>query len=180
MISSRFTAAIAAMAVLLSGAPAPAQLAIDTLAGRQLGDGRLATAATLDRPFGVSFAPDGALLIADRGQSRIRRVDPVTGVIGTRAGSISGSRNNVQADQGEIQGPVTVHVDPANGSLIIADNIIRKGAVADPLNTDARVQGVRQFNALLAAEPRVTATAIRTVGLKGHDGFAIALVTSDP
>jgi predicted O-methyltransferase YrrM len=65
------------------------------------------------------------------------------------------------------------------GSLIIADNIIRKGAVADASTTDARVQGVRRFNELLAAEPRVSATAIQTVGTKGYDGFAIALVTSD-
>ena len=65
------------------------------------------------------------------------------------------------------------------GSLIIADNIIRKGAVADASTADARVQGVRRFNELLAAEPRVSATAIQTVGIKGYDGFAIALVTSD-
>jgi predicted O-methyltransferase YrrM len=66
------------------------------------------------------------------------------------------------------------------GSLIIADNIIRKGAVLDPQSTDERVQGVRRFNKLLAAEPRVSATAIQTVGLKGYDGFAMALVTSEP
>src|SRR6185295_18802089 len=108
MTSSRFTAAIAA-AALLGAVPASAQLTIDTLAGRQLGDGRPATAAALDRPFGVGFALDGALLIADRAQSRIRRVDPGTGIITTRAGSISGSRNSVQADQGEMQGPVTVN-----------------------------------------------------------------------
>lgn len=65
------------------------------------------------------------------------------------------------------------------GSLIIADNIIRKGAVVDASATDARVQGVRRFNELLAADQRVSATAIQTVGIKGYDGFAIALVTSD-
>jgi predicted O-methyltransferase YrrM len=65
------------------------------------------------------------------------------------------------------------------GTVIIADNIIRKGAVADTSTGDARVHGVRRFNELLAAEPRVSATAIQTVGIKGYDGFAIALVTSD-
>ena len=65
------------------------------------------------------------------------------------------------------------------GSLIIADNIVRKGAVADAASSDPNVQGVRRFNELLAAEPRVSATAIQTVGSKGHDGFAIALVTAD-
>lgn len=66
------------------------------------------------------------------------------------------------------------------GSLIIADNVVRKGAVADAASTDPLVQGVRRFNALLAAEPRVSATAIQTVGSKGYDGFAIALVIADP
>jgi predicted O-methyltransferase YrrM len=64
------------------------------------------------------------------------------------------------------------------GSLIVADNIVRKGAVVDSTCDDPVVQGVRRFNALLAAEPRVSATAIQTVSSKGYDGFALALVTS--
>jgi predicted O-methyltransferase YrrM len=66
------------------------------------------------------------------------------------------------------------------GSLIVADNVVRKGAVLDPASDDPRVQGARRFNELLAAEPRVSATAIQTVGSKGYDGFALALVTTDP
>jgi predicted O-methyltransferase YrrM len=62
------------------------------------------------------------------------------------------------------------------GSLII----VRKGAVIDAASDDPSVQGVRRFNELLAAERRVSATAIQTVGSKGYDGFAIALVTADP
>jgi predicted O-methyltransferase YrrM len=62
------------------------------------------------------------------------------------------------------------------GSLIIADNVVRKGDVIDPASPDPRVQGMRRFNELLAAEPRVTATAIQTVGSKGYDGFAVAVV----
>jgi predicted O-methyltransferase YrrM len=64
------------------------------------------------------------------------------------------------------------------GTLIIADNVIRKGAVADAASTDANVQGVRRFTELVAAEPRVSATALQTVGAKGYDGFAIILVTA--
>ncbi len=64
------------------------------------------------------------------------------------------------------------------GSLIIVDNVIRKGAVIDADSADPDVQGVRQFNKMLAAEPRVSATEIQTVGSKGHDGFALALVTA--
>ena len=62
------------------------------------------------------------------------------------------------------------------GSLIIVDNVVRKGAVADASSTDPDVQGVRRFYEVLAAEPRVSATAIQTVGSKGYDGFALALV----
>jgi predicted O-methyltransferase YrrM len=65
------------------------------------------------------------------------------------------------------------------GSLIIADNVVRKGAVVDAASDDPAVQGVRRFNELLAAEPRLSATAIQTVGSKGYDGFALALVTTD-
>ncbi len=62
------------------------------------------------------------------------------------------------------------------GSLIIADNVVRKGAVADPATTDSMVQGIRRFNEAVAAEPRVSATAMQTVGSKGYDGFAMLLV----
>ena len=63
------------------------------------------------------------------------------------------------------------------GSVIIADNIVRKGAVADESSLDANVQAVQRYNELLAGEPRVSATVIQTVGSKGYDGFAMALVT---
>jgi predicted O-methyltransferase YrrM len=64
--------------------------------------------------------------------------------------------------------------------LIIADNVVRMGAVADAASDDDRVQGARRFNELLAAEPRVSATIIQTVGGKGYDGFAMALVIAEP
>lgn len=65
------------------------------------------------------------------------------------------------------------------GTLIIADNVVRRGAVVNDDNTDANVQGVRRFNELVAAHPRLSATAIQTVGSKGYDGFVMALVTAD-
>ena len=64
------------------------------------------------------------------------------------------------------------------GTMIIADNVVRKGAVADPTSTDENVQGIRKFNQVLAAEKRVTTTVIQTVGSKGHDGFALILVNN--
>ena len=62
------------------------------------------------------------------------------------------------------------------GSLIIADNVVRKGGVADSANADPNVQGVRRFCELLAGEPKVSATILQSVGSKGYDGFAVALV----
>src|SRR5262245_45963883 len=62
------------------------------------------------------------------------------------------------------------------GSLILVDNVVRNGAVIDAANTDPNVQGVRRLHELLAAEPRVSATAIQTVGSKGYDGIVVALV----
>lgn len=66
------------------------------------------------------------------------------------------------------------------GTLILADNVIRKGAVADPASADENVQGIRKFNEALAAEKRVTTTVIQTVGCKGYDGLALILVIADP
>jgi len=63
------------------------------------------------------------------------------------------------------------------GSLIVVDNVVRGGAVTDP-NGDANVQGIRRMNAMIAAEPRVTATAVQTVGSKGWDGFCLIRVRS--
>jgi len=65
------------------------------------------------------------------------------------------------------------------GSLIIVDNVIRKGALLDAESADPAVKGMRRFIHLSGAERRVSATAIQTVGSKGYDGFAIALVTGD-
>jgi predicted O-methyltransferase YrrM len=62
------------------------------------------------------------------------------------------------------------------GSVIIADNVVRHGAVTDAASSDPGVQGVRRMLELAAAEPRVSATAIQTVGSKGYDGFLIAAV----
>lgn len=62
------------------------------------------------------------------------------------------------------------------GSLIVVDNVIRRGDVLDVASDDAGLQGVRRFNEALAADPRVTATILQTVGSKGHDGLALAVV----
>ncbi len=63
------------------------------------------------------------------------------------------------------------------GTVILTDNVVLFGAVMDVETTDPNIQGIRIFMEQLAAEPRLSATAVQTVGTKGHDGFAIALVT---
>ncbi|MFH8802330.1 O-methyltransferase [Streptomyces sp. NPDC017936] len=63
------------------------------------------------------------------------------------------------------------------GSVIVGDNVVRDGAVTDAGSEDPRVRGVRRFTELVAAHPRLTATAVQTVGEKGYDGFVLALVT---
>jgi len=71
------------------------------------------------------------------------------------------------------------------GTLIVGDNVVRDGAILDPdakdpLTGDTNlIRGVRRFYELLSAEPRVSATAIQTVGGKGYDGFALAIVEGE-
>jgi len=64
------------------------------------------------------------------------------------------------------------------GSLIVIDNVVRSGAVIDAASDDPDVRGARRLNELLAANPRVSATAIQAVGSKGYDGFAVAPVVA--
>jgi predicted O-methyltransferase YrrM len=62
------------------------------------------------------------------------------------------------------------------GTVIIVDNVVRNGAVVEADSLDPGVVGVRRLNEFIAREPRVTATAIQTVGNKGYDGFLLARV----
>ena len=66
------------------------------------------------------------------------------------------------------------------GALIVADNVVRDGAVTDAESGDPRVQGVRRFTDRVAADPRLMATTLQTVGAKGWDGFLMALVLDQP
>jgi predicted O-methyltransferase YrrM len=62
------------------------------------------------------------------------------------------------------------------GSVIVVDNVVRKGAIIDAASSDASVQAIRRFTESLSSDPRVTATVVQTVGSKGYDGFIIAIV----
>ena len=65
------------------------------------------------------------------------------------------------------------------GTLIIVDNVVRDGAVIDAASADKDVQGARRLFELMGSEPRLSATALQTVGSKGYDGFAMAIVAGD-
>ncbi|MGP4018413.1 O-methyltransferase [Saccharopolyspora sp. 5N708] len=62
------------------------------------------------------------------------------------------------------------------GGMVVVDNVVRRGEVVDEHSTDPAVRGVRRFHEMLASEPRAEATTIQTVGVKGYDGFALAVV----
>ncbi|MET3847156.1 O-methyltransferase [Paenibacillus sp. OAE614] len=62
------------------------------------------------------------------------------------------------------------------GTVIVGDNVIRNGEIADRHSTDPRVQGVRTFYDMLSGHPNISATALQTVGSKGYDGFMIGIV----
>lgn len=63
-----------------------------------------------------------------------------------------------------------------NGTVIVADNVVRGGAIIDTGTTEPNALGVQAFLAAVAADPRLDATAVQTVGSKGHDGFALVVV----
>jgi len=62
------------------------------------------------------------------------------------------------------------------GGLVVVDNVVRNGAVADADSDDVNVRAVREFLARITADPRTDTTVIQTVGAKGYDGFALVAV----
>lgn len=63
-------------------------------------------------------------------------------------------------------------------TVIVADNVVRNGAVSETNTSDANVKGVQEYLRLVGGDPRLSSTALQTVGSKGYDGFAISIVNS--
>ncbi len=83
----------------------------------------------------------------------------------------------IDADKANLPGYIAAAVELSHpGTTIVVDNVVRRGAVADPATTAPDARGVRAMTELIAAEPRLDATAIQTVGGKGYDGFILAVV----
>jgi predicted O-methyltransferase YrrM len=146
-----------------------------------------------------ALPPDGSLITleldpkhADVARSNLERAG-LSEVVEIRVGSALDSLPKIAEEGREPFDLVFIDADKANcaayfqwamkltqrGSLIIVDNVVRSGAVVDAKSTDVNVQGIRRLNEVMTAEPRVTVTAIQTVGSKGYDGLALALVTGD-
>ncbi len=142
---------------------------------------------------------DGALITleADPKHAKVARANfrraGLDSLIDLRVGLALGELKRLAGEGGPPFDLVFIDADKANipayfdfalglarrGALIIVDNVVRNGAVIDAASADPDVQGVRRFNERVARETRVSATAIQTVGAKGYDGFALALVTGD-
>ncbi|HEX4438127.1 MAG TPA: O-methyltransferase [Solirubrobacteraceae bacterium] len=113
-------------------------------------------------------------------------------LVEVRVGPALGSLEALEAEGGEPFDLVFIDADKERtpeyfahglkltrpGGLIVADNVVRDGNVADPETTDTGAQGMRRFLEAAGAEPRVEATTIQTVGGKGYDGFTLALIES--
>lgn len=98
----------------------------------------------------------------------------------------------LEAERGEAFDFIFIDADKANiaeyfdwtlklsrpGSVVVVDNVVRKGKVIDASTGDANVDGVRRFNEKLAQLRHVSATTVQTVGSKGYDGFTLAVVNA--
>jgi predicted O-methyltransferase YrrM len=135
--------------------------------------GRLITLEADPAHAAVAQANFAAAAVADRIDLRVgAALDALPGLQG------EGPFDLVFIDADKINTPnyfawALDHTSP--GSLIIADNVVRGGALADP-DSEPPNQAQRHLHEMLADEPRVTATTIQTVGSKGYDGFTLALV----
>lgn len=143
-----------------------------------------------------ALPPDGRIITleseprhADVARANFARAG-VTGVIDLRVGRALDALPQIAAER---RGPfdlVFIDADKENnpgyfewaiklarpGSLIIVDNVVRKGKVTEGASTDPMIRGTRRLYDTLSKEKRVGATAIQTVGSKGYDGFLIAVV----
>jgi predicted O-methyltransferase YrrM len=171
------------------------------LLARMLGAGRILEIGTLAGYstiwLGRALPPDGRLVSlevnpthAEVARANLRRAG-LDGIVQVRVGQALDSLA-VLAQEGV--GPFDLVFVDANkdqipeyvawalrlsrpGTVLVVDNVVRSGAVIDETSADANIRGIRRMFELVAAEPRLEATALQTVGVKGYDGFALLRVT---
>jgi predicted O-methyltransferase YrrM len=117
----------------------------------------------------------------------------LSGIVEIRAGKALETLPRIEAEKSAAFDFIFIDADKANlpsyfayalklahrGSLIVVDNVVREGRVIDAASDDPNIKGVRRMNEMIAAESRVSATALQTVGSKGYDGFALIRVMAD-
>jgi predicted O-methyltransferase YrrM len=181
-------------------AVAPNQGKMLELLARATGARRILEIGTLGGYSTISLAravPVGGALITlelEEKHARVARVNieraGLSGVVTVQVGPAADSLRSLVAQEEDTFDFIFIDADKEGypeylelslalahvGTLIVADNVIRNGEVANPNSSDERVRGVQLFLELAAADPRVSATAIQTVGSKGYDGFALLLV----
>ena len=130
---------------------------------------------------------------AEVARSNIARAG-LSGVVDLRVGLALDSLPRLEQEQAQPFDLIFIDADKSNnpeylqwalkfsrrGTMIIIDNVVRGGKVLDEASPESDIQGVRRLFEMLAAEPRLSATALQTVGAKGYDGFVMALVLSNP
>jgi predicted O-methyltransferase YrrM len=148
--------------------------------------------------LGRALPPGGKLITleAEAAHAKVARANisraGLDGVVELRLGAALETLPRLEAEKPEPFDLIFIDADKPNtapyfewslklsrpGTMIIADNVIRKGGVIEPENEDANVRGMRRFLDYLSTERRVSATAIQTVGCKGYDGFVLAVVNT--
>jgi len=143
-----------------------------------------------------ALPPDGRLvtLEAAEGHAKVARANIARAGLGGRVEARSGAAlDMLPRIEAEGLGPfdfVFIDADKSNnanylswtlrlsraGTVIVVDNVVRDGRIADAASRDADVTGTRRMFEMIAREPRLQATAVQTVGDKGWDGFALAIV----
>ncbi len=138
--------------------------------------GRLVTLELEPRYAEVAAANIARAGLADRVEQRVGpALDSLRELVGERAGPFDFIF--IDADKRSTPQYFELALDLAReGSVIVADNVVRGGALIDPQTDDPGAQGMREFHELLAAAPSATGTTIQTVGSKGYDGFTFVLV----
>ncbi len=180
---------------------APNQGKLLHLFARMIGARRILEIGTLGGYSTIWMAralPDGGRLItleysakhAEIARMNIERAG-LAEIVEIRVGAALETLPKIHAEMKEPFDLIFIDADKANnaeylrwaiklsrpGTLIIVDNVVRDGGVIDAASTDRDVQGARQLFEMLGSEPRLSATALQTVGSKGYDGFAMAIVT---
>jgi predicted O-methyltransferase YrrM len=139
-------------------------------------DGRLVTLEASPRHAGVARANLARAGFGDRVEVRVgKALDTLPGVEADRLGPFD--LFFIDADKANIPEYMRWAMHLASpGAVIVVDNVVRGGAVADADSGDESVDGARRLIDMLSVEPRLDATVIQTVGAKGYDGFALAVV----